>query len=235
MEKRLYTVLLLGTIALAWLAVAETRQETPSAKPAVRSESADSSSIRDSAAALNNIRQELTAVQRQMASLQNALTTLSAQQTASLGYRDLNTGAASADKAYRQNAKNIEAVPKDSIRQLEARLEAIETGFRGESTDTDWANRVDELVRQSMTSSGIAQNRVQMLECRSTVCRMEIFHPTPAARSEFQTLFPLMIGGELPEMTVQPVEGPDGTSISRIYLARSGHDLATGEVDGSAP
>jgi len=229
--KRTHLMLLaLGAIMLGWAIRGTIRDDglTRSFGPGDHAQALPENASNQSAGSVDiaMLRQELASVQSEMARVKTALVSLSAQPLAA-NDRDaptVDTGS---------SAKGHSTIPRSSkpptaeatARMQQANFEAIEAGFGAEPTDAAWANKVTDLVKGAVADKGAEGNDIQMLECRSTLCRVEVFHSTPAAKAGFLHNFAFKVGSELPELTIQPIDGADGTSISRIYLARNGHAL----------
>jgi hypothetical protein len=63
------------------------------------------------------------------------------------------------------------------------------------------------------------------VECRATLCRVEVTHKDRQARVVFEQQFILAVAELLPQVMMQTVESENGTSSTILYLVRDGYDL----------
>lgn len=125
----------------------------------------------------------------------------------------------SVDRAESENAAT-----EDTERNQAERIDTIEANLRGERLDATWAAQASDAIKHAIADEALIGTSVQDVECRATLCRVEVVHDNlPAA--QFVQLFAMKVGPVLPRMTSQPVQKDDGTSGTLIYLAREGHDF----------
>ena len=63
------------------------------------------------------------------------------------------------------------------------------------------------------------------IDCRSSLCRIEVEYETRAAQADFETLLATLTVEHLPSMTVDTAVLQDGSISSIFYLGRSGYGL----------
>ncbi len=173
------------------------------------------------------LKHDMTLVKSDLASLRASLTSLATQvQSASLRRGEPAEHIPHEEpQAIDSQAQDVAAMEEDAKLQEETRLEAIEATLRGEAIDATWAAQATDAIEQTLEDKALEGSVLHALECRSTLCRVEVTHPNPTARADFMLRFPMAVGLVLPSMTVRPIEGDDGSSTSSIYLTREGHEL----------
>src|SRR5262249_9415877 len=119
-------------------------------------------------------------------------------------------------------------------RQTERTLDAVESNFRAEKLDTEWASQVSGTIAKAFAAgegSGagagaanlegtVARSSLDEVEGRATSCRLEVSHSDPEAFETFVHSLPSKVGGELPLMTVRPINSPSGGLATVVYLSR---------------
>jgi hypothetical protein len=119
---------------------------------------------------------------------------------------------------------------EETAKLQETRLEAIETSLRRESIDATWAAQAAHAIDQAMGDKTLEGSVLHDLECRSTLCRIEVTNKDPQARSAFELRFFMAVAQLLPRATLRTVENQDGSSSTVLYLARDGHDFPQPEL-----
>lgn len=102
-------------------------------------------------------------------------------------------------------------------------LAFLDTAMQAEGVDTHWAFDTTELLTGVLESEELAAMAVHDLECRTTVCRLEVEYDNTQAMDQFALLFPMQVGEALPQLTFFHQQLADGRSHTVIYLARQGH------------
>jgi hypothetical protein len=203
------------------------RQEAPNAQAGSLPAPTGSGGEDDPAAEdLVVLKHDMALMKSDLASLRASLTSLAAEvQSASLG-RGKAAERVPRDEPQAVDSQAQGAAAMERTAKLEeARLEAIEATLRREAIDATWTAQATDAIEQAMGDKALEGSVLHALECRSTLCRVEVAHQNPIARADFMLRFAMMVGPVLPSMTVQPIEGDDGSSTSSIYLARQGYEL----------
>jgi hypothetical protein len=107
----------------------------------------------------------------------------------------------------------------------ETGLEAIEATLRHEPIDATWAAHAADTIDQAIGNNTLDGSILHDLECRSTLCRVEVTNQDPQARFAFELQFLIAVAQLLPRATLRTVENQDGSSSTVLYLARDGHDF----------
>lgn len=110
---------------------------------------------------------------------------------------------------------------------------SLETEFRAEPRDPDWAAQAASTITRAWTDSAadqhyagseerdsLAGSRLRQMDCRATTCRVEVAHEDDRALMAFLHNFPSKVGAVLPYMTVEPADGPPGVLTTVVYLTR---------------
>lgn len=174
------------------------------------------------------LRSDLAEVQQQLRRLARTVQSAKSQAvredkptgTDETGYTAVSA-ALSEQELREQEAK---AIDEDYERSV-ARMEAGEAALRSESTDVIWSTQAAEALLAAFQNEELSGTAVRDLECRATLCRVELAHRNPERQLAFEQQFRFKIGTILPRMTMHSEEQQDGTISATIYLAREGHDL----------
>ncbi len=171
------------------------------------------------------LKHDMALMKSDLASLRASLTRLTADMKSQSGSRVEAEESTPYGERQAVDSEVQEAPIEESAKLEEARLEAIEATLRHEAIDATWVAQATDAIEQAMEDKALAGSELHDLECRSTLCRVEVAHQNPIARADFMLRFAMMVGPVLPSMTAQPIEGDDGSSTSSIYLARQGYEL----------
>jgi hypothetical protein len=120
-----------------------------------------------------------------------------------------------------QEADVIEAENQRSL----ARMAAGEAALQQESADGVWSIQAMDALREALGSEELSGTMVRDMECRATLCRLEVEHRDQEQQMAFEQQFSFKVGELLPRMMMHSEEQTDGTISATIYLAREGHEL----------
>jgi hypothetical protein len=95
----------------------------------------------------------------------------------------------------------------------------------GEARDPGWASDYEQTLRRA-TESSLSDAHTESLtnvECRSTMCRLEVRHSDSAQESEFQTRFRIA----MPEVIFRAsqIRNADGSQSTLFHILRTGHPI----------
>lgn len=113
--------------------------------------------------------------------------------------------------------------------QLETHAQTIESSLAAETVDSAWSGRTADRILEIFTGDELGGAALQDIDCRATLCRVEVRHRDEAKLREFQRLFPFKVAEVLPRLMMHRVDNADGSITTYLYLARQGHRLPTAE------
>lgn len=114
---------------------------------------------------------------------------------------------------------------EEEKRRVEERMQALETSLQNDPLDRSWSIQVSEQITQAFASEELAGISLDDVECRSTLCRVEVMHDDPMRRDEFEIWFPFKVAQFLPRLVMRRVDNDDGSSSTVVYTARQGYRL----------
>lgn len=126
---------------------------------------------------------------------------------------------------------DLEIELAEEERQVQERAEAIEAKLEAESRDDAWSGGASDRLREAFADERLAEASPQDIECRTTLCRVEVRHPDEAKLGEFQRVFAFKVASMFPRLAMHRIKNPDGSLTTYVYLARQGHRLPTVEHD----
>lgn len=121
-----------------------------------------------------------------------------------------------------QLAAELEAAKRRNV----AYLESIESTYNSEKTDGAWAQQAAAEITAALSpeeGATLAQASVQEVECRLSLCRVEVSLAGRGRMDEFLHRFHPKVAHLLPRLTIQPFERGGDSATFVIYLAREGH------------
>jgi hypothetical protein len=127
---------------------------------------------------------------------------------------------------------SAQELPEDDATALEAerqrgraRMAAGAAALHRESPDNVWSVQATEAIDEALAREEFAGTMVQEIDCRATLCQVQVVHADPAEQALFQQTFSFQVGPLLPKMMMQTEELDDGSISATLYLAREGYAL----------
>lgn len=131
----------------------------------------------------------------------------------------------------RQDDPHVE-VEREMRQQEQAEIKAqqrialLEDSVYAESVDPDWSPRAQDGIEQVLSEEALLDTIIFDVDCRATLCRVEVGHDDPTALARFQERFLSQVSDFLPEVLIEPADpGGDGTATLVVYLSRAGYGL----------
>ena len=167
------------------------------------------------------LRSDLDEVQRQLRQLVQSASQTPLSAKPSGAEEPADAVVLSEQELREQEADMIEAENQRSL----ARMAAGEAALQQESADGIWSIQAAEALREALANEALSGTTVQDIDCRSTLCRLQVMHDNREQQALFEHDFRFKVGQLLPRMMMHSEEQTDGTISVTIYLAREGHEL----------
>ena len=181
----------------------------------------DRSEIQEVNAKTDRLNGELKRLRRELAFLRERLEALSAENRSG----DDSVESAGPSAPDQSPADPLQLDPEKLASQELERMTTMDRFFQEEATDEQWSRDVTRMVTevfQDMDASHTALSRVQ---CRSTLCLVEVEHSDAEAAEEFALYFPIDVGEALPQASYYTENFDDGSSRVTMYFARDGYEI----------
>lgn len=118
-------------------------------------------------------------------------------------------------------------------------IQEIETGFSTQEPDLQWStdvvSHIDNAIEQLSAEDYGAGAYVTELDCRSSLCKLELVHDDPKDFMRYELMLALSFVGHLPEHTSTRETDEHGRTYAVYYMARNGYDLGGNKKDSVAP
>jgi hypothetical protein len=167
------------------------------------------------------LRSDLDEVQRQLRQLVQSASQAPLSVKPSSAEEPADAIVLSEQELREQEADMIEAENQRSL----ARMAAGEAALQQESADGVWSIQAAEALREALASEALSGTAVQDIDCRSTLCRLQVVHDNREQQALFEHGFSFKVGQLLPRMMMHSEEQTDGTISATMYLAREGNEL----------
>lgn len=100
---------------------------------------------------------------------------------------------------------------------------AAEAQLSAEPRDPDWSHDTELWIEQTLTEHEmLAGLSVRRVDCKTTICRVEVFHESPETRLLFNHVASIALAKRLPMSSIRPSEDE---RVSVAVFARTGHEL----------
>jgi hypothetical protein len=172
--------------------------------------------------ALKKANTELNELKQKIAQLE------SQKANAVLQAQSQNAGETVADQAdmMEESAKDPEQLAKEQEEQRAKQLAQMNSSFLAEPSGQQWASETTHLVSSFFESEQGAKIDVSDIQCRKTLCKVELNKVDRAkAGNELALNFPMHVGQALSQARYFHEQNADGTTNVTIYLARNGYEL----------
>jgi hypothetical protein len=133
---------------------------------------------------------------------------------------------------YGQNTQVWAAAETEELEALEAQERRVKQAFETEKEDREWSQRAVTLWTQLFQKEGPEEKlegiRLRNIECRTTLCRVEITSTDPAQDAAVfeQNVDRVMYFLPWQGSGFGKIETPDGQApLAVIYMAREGHTV----------
>lgn len=141
------------------------------------------------------------------------------------------------------NTNNISATSEadmlvtlqQSESKLQQEVETIHQNFQAEPVNEQWTSEVKQNITNYFDNSQkqsendnqsgneiTAQSTVSSIDCRSTMCQMDVRHENEEAREKFDLEFPVSLGDAFPSINYgEQITNSDGSSSAVLFLERN--------------
>jgi len=100
--------------------------------------------------------------------------------------------------------------------EWQEKIASTEWRFREEPVEAAWAAQVTEKIHQAYEREELAELLVQAVECRSTLCRVEV--ALDDQTNQLIPLFTMHVADMFPKLIVKPITDGDGGMV--LFLTR---------------
>lgn len=121
--------------------------------------------------------------------------------------------------------QDIIAATEEQAYKDRKRMEMINSVFLSENTDYQWATKITKLITQPLENGEQVRTILSDVECRATLCRVEVNHEDATAAGEFELQLSMQVGESLPQINYFHEPQDDGSINVVMYLVREGYDL----------
>jgi hypothetical protein len=156
-----------------------------------------------------NLGQELVTLQRKVERLDAELTAVRRR----LDSSSSSIGAVSLPSS---DAEVDEAEARAQEQEWQEKIASTEWRFRQEPVEAAWAAQVTEKIHQAYEREELAELLVQAVECRSTLCRVEV--ALDDQTNQLIPLFTMHVADTFPKLIVKPIADGDGGMV--LFLTR---------------
>jgi hypothetical protein len=108
---------------------------------------------------------------------------------------------------------------EEDARKWHTHMADVHAKFKAEPRTSTWANSAKGALIENLGVDQALGSAVRNIECRSTMCRVELLDNRSAEFSKKLPEFLSRVGTALPMAEADFVENPDGTRTASIYLS----------------
>ncbi len=204
------------------LVVSESTSEVSHADKILAAEDGQDEQLVDE---VRNLRQTVSLLKSQVASLETRLQVRQEAQPL----------AAPAAEHVSDTTEQTTSPPEDELDETvlaereqgywEEYLGLIEAGLQHEHVDRQWSSKAKTEIENAFTNKALAGAAVTNIECRTSLCRIEVVHEDPQSLAEFDVLLAQKLTHILPQAVMDRIELEDGSISTFVYMSRDGYEL----------
>lgn len=113
--------------------------------------------------------------------------------------------------------------PSAEDESLKEMINELDAAFHAQSTDEQWSlnssNQIYAYFDQMSQQESNFGSELRSVECRASLCKVEVLHESAVAADEFFLRFPGSVGSALPSISYQFENMPDGKINVLMFLA----------------
>ncbi|MEQ1557413.1 MAG: hypothetical protein ABL933_00565 [Methyloglobulus sp.] len=170
------------------------------------------------------LQNELKALKEQVKNQQSLLNTLTGAQPSVTAKPDAQQANNLNDPISHTTRADVDA----SQRQQQDRINALENDFQQQSANLKWSATASNIIQDAFENRGKANDKgfsrgtIKSVECRTSMCRVEINQSDHNAYQKLLEDFPREVAAKakLPRMITQPTQNPDGTIDTLVFLSQ---------------
>ncbi|WP_347989610.1 hypothetical protein [Methylomonas sp. AM2-LC] len=170
----------------------------------------------DSKQAGVGLREQVTALSNDIVLLKAEIlslrTAMQAQNLAS------NTVVASSILSPSEEKQRLSEQRAHEEERFNQQAQLLEIDFRKQRLDANWATRTKNLIKAALEEEQIVPADIIGLECRSSMCRLELAIDNRDELASKLTMLPIKIGSELPSILIS--QHNDNQSNTILYLSK---------------
>ncbi|MCH9697566.1 MAG: hypothetical protein K0U68_05635 [Gammaproteobacteria bacterium] len=105
------------------------------------------------------------------------------------------------------------------------RIDIIKNAFQAEQTDTQWSMEITDSITSFFNSTNASGSVLSQVNCRTTLCIVEVEYENTSAMDEFDLDFQLHMASQLPQSNYATEQNDDGSLTVTMYMAREGYEF----------
>ena len=177
---------------------------------------------------LREIQGELIVLKNELGALKSAISSMRSTVSDGVPGEITQTGEEELVPTAAQIAEWRQAVEEQGKRaqaEHEQRLDRLESRFSAESLDRDWALEKSQVVRTALDAfakTTKTATSAQSMECRSSMCRIEMEFDSEEARNDFDLHLAQSVASQLPSMDIKQEAVGNGIKVTYFLKGVAG-------------
>jgi len=127
------------------------------------------------------------------------------------------------------DADMLRQAEEQAERDSEEQFALLEQSVHSEAADPEWSTHAIAQIEQILANDGFANTKAYNIDCRATLCKVEVAHNDPDAFADFQMQFPMQVANILPQTMMTHEDTGEGQTNTVVYLAGEGYSLPNSE------
>lgn len=120
---------------------------------------------------------------------------------------------------------DMSAINEEQQKKDDERIDVINNAFQTQDTDEQWSSGVTDSITAVFSDKGFTNTALSQVQCRSTLCIVEVEHSDSSAAEEFTMHFQEQLGNQLPQTSYASSQNDDGSVTVTMYMARDGYEF----------
>lgn len=134
-----------------------------------------------------------------------------------------------ASKSQPSTEEEMNSIEEERQRRDLERMEFLSDFLMAEVIDEPWSFDTHNFINETIDEIGNTQTFLTNVQCRTTLCVVELDHGDSSSADKFTFEFSTKVGEALPEANYFYNQHDNGSVSVKIYFARAGHELPQAE------
>ena len=130
------------------------------------------------------------------------------------------------DSGYMQTKEQIREEINLNKEKIAEYFKNFSDNVAYQNPDPAWANDAEKTIYEAVDDDPMLKgSKIISVDCRSTLCRVEVYHDTEEASEKFNLEFLYKVSSKMPKGSIVRKKLADGRYKSTVFLIKSGHSV----------
>jgi len=128
---------------------------------------------------------------------------------------------------------SLEEIDNQTVLKISEEMDSLAQFLDHQEKHNDWALGMTEEIENTIGNYPGDSVQITALECKSTLCFMEVEHADDNSVTHFDLEFSKDMAGKFNTYLTSREEGSGGQLTTRVYMGRSGHEFPSSSLENT--